>query len=123
MTSDSQLAMDEALEIRTDIQGRLGSRRRVRNGKATNDLVLSASADGNDRMFPHILGLYVNEKHVSRSSSGSLHKGAGKEAYQVLRDRGVLIVKKMLENPLCPSPGLLKSLAVTGDSESYVDPI
>lgn len=66
--------MDEALEIRTDIQGRPGSRRRVRNGKATNDLVLSASADGNDRMFPHILALYVNEKHVSRSSSGSLQR-------------------------------------------------
>ena len=47
-----------------------------------------------------------------------LYKDAGKEAYQVLRDCGVLIVKEMLENPLCPSPGLLKSLAVTGESES-----
>ena len=26
--------------------------------------------------------------------------------------------KEPLENPLCPSPGLLKSLAVTGESES-----
>ena len=28
-----------------------------------------------------------------------------------------------LENPLRPSPGLLKSLAVTGESESYADPL
>lgn len=61
MTNDSQLAMDEALEIRTDIQGRLGSRRRVRHGQATNNLVLSASTDGNDRMFPRILALYVSD--------------------------------------------------------------
>ncbi|MCY3654641.1 MAG: hypothetical protein OXG70_06410 [Cyanobacteria bacterium MAG IRC1_bin_28] len=45
MTSDSQLAMAEAPEIGADIHSRVGSRRRVRNGKATNDLVLSASAD------------------------------------------------------------------------------
>ena len=31
--------------------------------------------------------------------------------------------RETLENLLCPSPGLLKSLAVTGESESYVDPI
>jgi len=29
--------------------------------------------------------------------------------------------RKTLENPLRPSPDLLKSLAVTGESESYVD--
>ncbi|MXX08094.1 MAG: hypothetical protein F4099_05120 [Synechococcus sp. SB0673_bin_10] len=61
MTSDSQLAMAEAPEIGAGIRSRVGSRRRVRNGKATNDLVLSASADGNDRMFPRILTLYVND--------------------------------------------------------------
>ena len=33
--------------------------RRVANGTATNDLVLSAHADGNDRVFPQILRLYV----------------------------------------------------------------
>ena len=34
-------------------------KRRVRNGAATNDLVLSAYTDGNDRTFPRVLGLYV----------------------------------------------------------------
>ena len=34
-------------------------KRIVRNGDATNDLVWSASADGNDRVFPRILDLYV----------------------------------------------------------------
>ncbi len=35
------------------------SPRRVTNGQPTNDLVLSAASDGNDRMFPRILDLYV----------------------------------------------------------------
>ena len=34
-------------------------RRRVRNGQPTNDLVFSAYVDGNENVFPHILGLYV----------------------------------------------------------------
>ena len=34
-------------------------KRVVRKGTPTNDLVLSASTDGNDGAFPHILGLYV----------------------------------------------------------------
>ena len=34
-------------------------KRSVRNGKATNDLVFSAYAAGNDTVFPHIMGLYV----------------------------------------------------------------
>ena len=34
-------------------------KRRVRNGKPTNDLVLSVFSDGNDRAFPSILALYV----------------------------------------------------------------
>ena len=33
--------------------------RTVRNGHATNDLILSAYADGNDKVFPRILSLYV----------------------------------------------------------------
>ena len=37
------------------------AKRRVRNGKATNDLVFSAYADGNDKTFPRILDLYVSE--------------------------------------------------------------
>ncbi len=31
--------------------------------------------------------------------------------------------KETLENFLRPSPGFLKSLAMTGESESYVDPL
>ncbi len=34
-------------------------RRRVRNGRPTNDLVLSACAGGNEDIFPHIMRLYV----------------------------------------------------------------
>ena len=37
-----------------------GSRRKVRNGAPTNDLIRSAFSEGNDLVFPHILGLYVN---------------------------------------------------------------
>jgi hypothetical protein len=39
-------------------------KRRVRNGNATNDLVLSASTDGNDGVFPHMLDLYVRHGSV-----------------------------------------------------------
>ena len=34
-------------------------RRRVRNGSATNDLVVSAYTEGNDQVFPRILDLYM----------------------------------------------------------------
>lgn len=34
-------------------------KRKVQNGVPTNDLVFSAYADGNDRLFPRILGLYL----------------------------------------------------------------
>ena len=34
-------------------------RRQVKNGEPTNNLVLSAYSDGNDRTFPRILSLYV----------------------------------------------------------------
>lgn len=39
-------------------------KRRAQNGEATNDLVFSASTDGNDRVFPHILDLYVRPGSV-----------------------------------------------------------
>ena len=38
--------------------------RRVFNGTATNDLVFSACADGNDKVFPRILALYVTPGSV-----------------------------------------------------------
>ena len=40
-------------------------RKRVtRNGKPTNDLVLSASTEGNERVFPYIMSLYVAPKSI-----------------------------------------------------------
>ena len=39
-------------------------KRVVRNGAATNDLVLSAYADGNEHVFPRILDLYVKPGSV-----------------------------------------------------------
>ena len=38
---------------------RSANKRTVRNGMPTNDLVFSAYADGNERVFPRILDLYV----------------------------------------------------------------
>ena len=35
------------------------TKRVVRNGEASNALVLSAYAEGNDQVFPRILDLYV----------------------------------------------------------------
>ena len=40
------------------------SKRVVRNGAPTNDLVLSAYVDGNDNVFPRILSLYVAKSSV-----------------------------------------------------------
>lgn len=39
-------------------------RRKVRNGDPTNDLVFSAYIEGNDRIFPRILDLYVSPGSV-----------------------------------------------------------
>lgn len=39
-------------------------KRRVKNGKATNDLVFSASTEGNHVIFPQILDLYVKRGSV-----------------------------------------------------------
>ncbi len=48
------------VEARTlDRDAATRTRRRVRNGDATNNLILSAYADGNDRIFPRVLDLYV----------------------------------------------------------------
>ena len=40
------------------------TQRTVRSGRSTNDLVFSAFTDGNDRVFPRILGLYVKPGSV-----------------------------------------------------------
>ena len=39
-------------------------KRTVKNGKPTNELVFSASIEGNDSVFPQILRLYVKPKSV-----------------------------------------------------------
>ena len=49
------------------------NKRRVKNGKATTDLVLSASTEGNQVIFPQILDLYV--KHSSVIADVTYGKG------------------------------------------------
>ena len=46
---------------RTLSKSRKHNKRVVRNGAPTNDLVLSASTEGNERLFPQILKLYVKQ--------------------------------------------------------------
>ena len=46
------------------LQPQANKRRRVRNGKPTNDLVLSATVGGNEEIFPQILSLYVAPQSV-----------------------------------------------------------
>lgn len=48
----------------TEIQDSRKGKRSVRNGAPSNDLVLSAYADGNDEVFPRILDLYVKPGSV-----------------------------------------------------------
>ncbi|WP_150526507.1 DNA methyltransferase [Roseibium sediminis] len=45
-------------------EGSSAGKRRVKNGKATTDLVLSASTEGNQVIFPQILDLYVKRGSV-----------------------------------------------------------
>ena len=51
-------------------------KRVVRNGAATNDLVLSAYADGNEHVFPRILDLYVKPGSVVADVTYRLHRGS-----------------------------------------------
>ena len=55
--------MDETLEEKSSPPSQTG-KRVVRNGVATNDLVLSAYVDGNENVFPKILNLYVKPGSV-----------------------------------------------------------
>lgn len=45
-------------------------KRQVKNGESTNDLILSAYSDGNDRTFPRILSLYVASGSLVRMAEG-----------------------------------------------------
>ena len=43
----------------TGVPQAMRERRRVRNGKPSNNLVFSAYAEGNDDVFRHVISLYV----------------------------------------------------------------
>ena len=45
-------------------KGALTGRRRVQNGSPSNNLVLSAYSDGNDKLFSRILALYLKPKSI-----------------------------------------------------------
>ncbi len=62
-------------------------KRRVRNGEATNDLIFSAYADGNDRIFPRVLGLYVSPGSVVADvtfGKGVFWRHVPEDRYEVL---------------------------------------
>ena len=62
-------------------------RRRVRNGQPTNDLVFSAYVDGNENVFPHILGLYVKPGSTVADvtfGKGVFWRNVPKDAYNLL---------------------------------------
>lgn len=56
------LSLFDLMQIQTTLEHKKTAhkKRRVRNGAATNDLVVSAYSEGNDRIFPRILDLYVS---------------------------------------------------------------
>ena len=62
-------------------------KRRVRNGEASNDLILSAYADGNDRVFPRILDLYVSKGSIVADVTygrGVFWRQVPEDSYEVL---------------------------------------
>ena len=66
-------------------QGR--EKRRVRNGEATNDLIFSAYTEGNDRIFPRVLGLYLSPGSVVADvtyGKGVFWRHVPKDRYEVL---------------------------------------
>ena len=81
---------DTTLQAGNDLGGFQGDnqeRRRVRNGKPTNDLVLSAYVGGNEDIFPHILGLYVAPQSVIADvtyGKGVFWRNIPKDKYRLL---------------------------------------
>lgn len=61
-------------------------RRRVANGEPRNDLVFSAHTDGNDDVFPRILGLYVAPGSIVADSAMAIAVGV------LLFDGGLTVV-------------------------------
>lgn len=66
-------------------------KRRVSNGSARNDLVLSANADGNDKAFPRILDLHVRR---------------GSKVADVTYGKGVFLAE-CARRPLCSASDVL----------------
>ena len=64
----------------------------------------------------------VSSEEVLHGPAGSFGWGNG-DFSRCPINQWCQVLKETLENLLRPSPGLLKSLAVTGESESYVDQI
>ena len=63
------------------------TRRRVRHGKPTNDLVHTAYVDGNDEVFPRILSLYVAPHSTVADvtyGKGVFWRNIPKDAYRLL---------------------------------------
>lgn len=56
--------MENVASVITDLAPAKKNRRKVVNGAPTNDLVLSAYVDGNEKVFPKILDLYVSKGSV-----------------------------------------------------------
>ena len=62
------------------------TKRVVKNGHATTELVLSASLDGNDKIFPKILQLYVRPGSVVADityGKGVFWRNVGTGAYKL----------------------------------------
>ena len=83
--------------------------------------VVRGIADATEIIGRKLLDQQIFNAIRSKKYQSILRKmmGAG-AAYRFRRSD---VTKEPLKNLLCPSPGLLKSLAVTGESEYYVDPI
>ena len=67
--------------------GQSAPKRIVKNGKATNDLIFSATDQGNDKIFPEILKLYVRRGSVVADvtyGKGVFWRQVPKRYYQVL---------------------------------------
>lgn len=73
------------------------AKRRVRKGEATNKLVFSASMEGNDRVFPRILDLYVRQGSVV----ADVTYGKGVFWRQVPRDRYRLLATDLQDGIDC----------------------
>ena len=115
---------DLALPAEDNVAGHVDDgqdRRRVRNGKPTNDLVFSAYVGGNEDIFPYVLSLYVAPQSTVADvtyGKGVFWRNIPEDRYKVLpsdiqqgvdcrklpyRDGGIDCV--VLDPPYMHSPG------------------